>query len=78
MSVRARHSWDKQEQITTTLPIAMDAIKAIANHNGCNQRNHLEAPKCSREMPLKRNKEGHGNQPQSHMAALPTNAMRAL
>jgi hypothetical protein len=61
-----------------TLPIAMDAIKAIANHNGCNQCHHREAPKRSRDEPLKCNKEGHGDQPQSHKAASTTNTTRAL
>ncbi len=55
----------------------MGAIKAINDHYGCNQHLHCEAPKCSQEEPLKRNKEGCGNQPQSHTAALPTNATRA-
>ncbi len=58
-----------------TLPIA---IKAISNCDGCNQCLHPEAPKHSWSKPLKRNKEGHGNQPQSHKAALPTNATKAL
>jgi hypothetical protein len=56
----------------------MGTIKAIINCYGRNQRLHCEVPKRSREEPLKRNEEGRGNQPQSHMAALPTNATRAL
>ncbi len=55
----------------------MDVIKAITNCDGCNQRHYCEAPKRSRDEPLKCNKEGHGNQPQSHKVALPTNATRA-
>ncbi len=55
----------------------MDGIKAITNCNGRNQHHHYEAPKHSRDKPLNRNKEGHGNQPQSHKTALPTNATRA-
>jgi hypothetical protein len=54
----------------------MDAIKAITNHNGRNQRHHCEAPKRPQDKPLNRDKEGHGDQPQSHKAALPTNATR--
>jgi hypothetical protein len=56
----------------------MDGIKAIADCDGCNQRNHSEVPKCSQDEPLEGDKEGHGNQPQSHKAALLTNATRAL
>jgi hypothetical protein len=56
----------------------MGMIKAITNGYGRNQRHHHEAPKCSRDKPIKRDKVGHGNQPQSHKAALPTNATRAL
>ncbi len=56
----------------------MDAINAIANCNGRNQCLHREAPKRSQDEPLKHNKEGRGNQPQSHKAVLPTNATRAL
>jgi hypothetical protein len=56
----------------------MGAIKAIINCNGRNQRLHLEAPKCSQAKPLKCNKEGRGNQPQSHKAALPMNMTSAL
>jgi hypothetical protein len=55
----------------------MDAIKAITDRDGRDQHHHCEAPKRSRDEPLNRNKEGHGNQPQSHKAALPTNATRA-
>jgi hypothetical protein len=56
----------------------MVAIKAIANQDGCNQHNHREAPKRSRDEPLKHNKEGHGNQPESRKAASPSNMTRAL
>jgi hypothetical protein len=56
----------------------MDAIKAITNCNGCNQRLHHEAQKHSQSEPLKRNEEGHGNQPQSHKAVLPMIATKAL
>jgi hypothetical protein len=63
MSIGAMHSCDKQQQARTTLPIVMDPIYAIANRDGHNQRNHREMPKRSQEEPLKRNKEGHGNQP---------------
>jgi hypothetical protein len=56
----------------------MDAIKAITNSDGHNQRNHREMPKRSQEEPLKRNEDGRGNQPWSHKAALLTNATRAL
>jgi hypothetical protein len=55
----------------------MDVFKAITNQNRCNQRHHCEAPKPSQDKPLKRDKEGHGNQPQSHKEALPTNETRA-
>ncbi len=55
----------------------MDAIKAIANWDGCNQCNHCEAPKRSQDEPLQHNKEGRGNQLQSHKAALPMNTTRA-
>ncbi len=65
MSIGARHSCNKQQQATTTLPIVMDAIQAIANHDGCDQRNHREVPKCSQDEPLKRDKEGCGDQHQS-------------
>jgi hypothetical protein len=44
--------------------MAMEAIKAITNCNGCNQRHHCETPKRSREDTL-------------HKAALPTNLTRA-
>ncbi len=60
-----------------TLPIAMVAIKAIVNRDGRDQCNFCEMPKCSREEPLKCNKEGRGNQLQSHKADLSTNATRA-
>jgi hypothetical protein len=56
----------------------MDTIKAIANCDGHDQRNHCEAPKRSQDEPLKRNEEGLGNQPQSYKAALPTITTRAL
>jgi hypothetical protein len=56
----------------------MDAIKAITNRDRHNQHRHCEAPKRSQDMPFNRNKEGHGNQPQSHKATLPTNTTRAL
>ncbi len=59
------------------MPIAMGAIKVI-NCNGHKQRFHCEVPKRSQDKPFKRNKEGRGKQPQSHTAALPTNATRAL
>ncbi len=78
MSVGARHSCDKQQQLTTTWPITMDMIKAITDCDRHNQCHHCEAPKRSRNKPLKCNKEGHGDQPQSHKAALPTNATRVL
>jgi hypothetical protein len=55
----------------------MDAIKAITDRNGCNQRHHCEVLKRSQDEPLNRDEEGHGNHPQSHKAALPTNATRA-
>jgi hypothetical protein len=54
----------------------MGTIKAISNWYGRNQRLHHEAPKGSQEEPLKRNEEGRGNQPQSHMAVLLMNATR--
>jgi hypothetical protein len=78
MSVGARHSCNKRQQATTTLQIAMDTIKAIANCNGCNQCNHCEAQKRSQDEPLKRDKEGRGDHPRSYKAALPTNTTRAL
>jgi hypothetical protein len=78
MSIGASRSCDKRQQATTTSPIAMGAIKAITNRNRCDQRLHCEVPKRSQEEPLKRNEEGHGNQPQSHKVAWPTNATRAL
>jgi hypothetical protein len=56
----------------------MNAIIAITNRDGCNEHLHPEAPKCSRDEPLKCNEEGRGNQPQSHKVALPTNVIRAL
>jgi hypothetical protein len=56
----------------------MDAIKAITNRDRRNQRHHHEVPKHSRDKPLNRDKEGHGNQPQNHKATLPRNATRAL
>jgi hypothetical protein len=56
---------NKRQQATTTLPIAMNALKAITNCNGHDQRNHCEAPKCSQDEPLKRDKEGCGDQHQS-------------
>jgi hypothetical protein len=56
----------------------MDMIKAITDHDRCNQRHHCEALKHSRDKPLNRDKEGHDNQPQNCKAALPTNATRAL
>jgi hypothetical protein len=71
------HSCNKKQQATTTLPIAMDTNKAIAKRNGRNQRNHHEMPKCSQDESLNCNKEGCGNQPQSHTTALLTNATRA-
>ncbi len=55
----------------------MDATKAIANSDGCDQRNYRETPKRSWEKPLKCNEEGRGNQPRSHKVALSTNATRA-
>jgi hypothetical protein len=58
------------------LPIAMVAINAITNRVERDQCHHCEAPKFSQNKPLKHNKEGCGNQPQSHKAALPTNATR--
>jgi hypothetical protein len=61
-----------------TLPIAMDVIKAITNCNGPDQLHHRDAQKRSQDKFLKRNETGHGNQPQSHKAALPTNTTRAL
>ncbi len=77
MRVGARHSCNKQQQLTTTWPIAMDAIKAITDCDGCNQHHHHEALRPWRDKPLNCDEEGHGNQPQSHKAALPTNATRA-
>jgi hypothetical protein len=62
----------------TTLPIAMDAIKATTNCNGRYQRHHCQAPKRSQDETLKRSKEGCGNQPQKHKTALTTNTTRAL
>jgi hypothetical protein len=56
----------------------MDAFKAITNRDRCNQRHHREVPKRSRDKPLNRDKEGHGNQPLNHKTALPTNATRVL
>ncbi len=61
MSIRAMRSCNKQQQVTTTLPIAMDATVAITDCNGHDQHLHPEAPKCSQEVPLKRDKGGHGN-----------------
>jgi hypothetical protein len=61
----------------TTCPIAMDVINTITNCNRRNQRHHREAPKCSQDKPLNCNKEGHGNQPQSHKEALLMNSTRA-
>jgi hypothetical protein len=55
----------------------MDAIEAITNPDGWDQRHHHEVPKRSQNEPLNRGKEGHGNKSQSHKAALPTNATRA-
>ncbi len=78
MSIKDRCSCVKQQQLTTTWSIVMDAIEAITNHNGPNQRHHCEAPKRSQDKPLKRNEEGRGYQPQSHKAALPRNVTRAL
>jgi hypothetical protein len=77
MSVGASCSCDKQQQLMTTWPIAMDAIKTITNHDERNQHHHREAPKRSLEEPLNRDKEGRGDKSQSHKAALPTNATRA-
>jgi hypothetical protein len=56
----------------------MDGIKTIADCDGHNQRNHSEVPKRSPDELLEGDKEGHGNQPQSHKATLLTNATRAL
>jgi hypothetical protein len=56
----------------------MEMIKAITNRNGCDQHNHREVPKHSQDEPLKHDKEGRGNQPQSHKATLPANTTRAL
>ncbi len=56
----------------------MDAIKAITNRDGRDQHLHREVQKCSQTKPLKCNEEGHGNQSQSHKAALLTNAAKAL
>jgi hypothetical protein len=78
VSIRAICSCDKQKQATTTLPIVMDAIKAITNRDGRDQHLHREVQKCSQTKPLKCNEEGHGNQSQSHKAALLTNAAKAL
>ena len=77
MSVRARHSRDKQQQAMTTLPIAIDTIIVITNRDGCDQRLHCEAPKRSRDEPLY-DKVECDNQPQSHKAAFSMNATRAL
>ncbi len=62
----------------TTSPIAMGAIKAITDCDGHDQRLHREAPKRSRDEPLKHNEEGRGDQPLSHKAALLINLTRAL
>jgi hypothetical protein len=62
----------------TTWLIVMVAIKAITNRDGCNQRHHREALKRSQDEPLNCDKEGRGDKSQSHKAALPTNATRAL
>ncbi len=78
MSIGAMRSCNKWQQATMTLPIAMYAMDSIANCDGRNQCNHCEMPKRSWEEPLKCNKEGRGNQHQSHKAALSTNATRAL
>ncbi len=63
-----------QLQQAMASPTAMDAMKAITDCNGRNQRHHCEAPKRSQDEPLKHDEEGRSNQPQSHKAALPTNA----
>ncbi len=39
----------------------MDAIKAITDRDGRNQRHHCEVPKRSRDEPLKRDEKGHGS-----------------
>jgi hypothetical protein len=77
VSIKASPKCGKQQQATTTLPIAMGAIEAITDRDGCNQRLHREVPKRSQEEPFKRNKEGRGDQPWSHKAASPMNATRA-
>jgi hypothetical protein len=56
----------------------MDAVKVITDRDERDQCHHCEALKCSRDEPLNRDKESHGNQPQNHKVALPTNATRAL
>jgi hypothetical protein len=56
----------------------MGAIKAITDCDGHDQRLHREAPKRSRDEPLKHNEEGRGDQPLSHKAALLINLTRAL
>ncbi len=56
----------------------MDTIKANTNCDGCNQCHYCEAPKCSRDEPLNRDEEGHGNKSQSHKVASPTKVTKAL
>jgi hypothetical protein len=65
MSVGASYSCKNHQQSLTTLPIAMDTIKAITNHNGDNHCHHHEAPKRSHDKPLKRNEKGRDNQHRS-------------
>jgi hypothetical protein len=78
VGVEAISSCNKQQQATMTLPIAMEAIEAITDHNEHDEFHHCETPKCSRDEPFKRNKEGCGDQPRSHKEALPISTTRAL
>ncbi len=65
MSIGARRSCNKQQQLMMTWPIMMDANKAITDCDRRNQRHHRDAPTHSQDKPLKRNEEGSGNQPQA-------------
>ncbi len=56
------HSWDKQQQVMTSLPTAMDAIKVTTNCDGHDPCHHRDASKRLTNKPLKCNKEGCGNQ----------------
>ncbi len=78
INVGARLSCDKQQQAMTPSSITMDAINAITNHDSHNQCNYCQVPKCTLNKPLKCNKEGRGNKPQSHKAALLTNVTKSV